>query len=108
MRDFEDVPWIGIILWTCAIGVVLFLLNAFGWISLDFWAPKYEKTRRTVWEESASHVEGKRQHLVRLYGEWSRADEAHRGSLCAVARHEASTLKPEYLPDSIRNWECVK
>ena len=106
--DIPDVPWTKIVLWCCAIGVAAFFLNAMGWVSFDFWAPKYENTRRTVFEESASHVHGKRQYLTRLWGEWKQADPSHRLTICAVARHEASTLNPEHLPESIRNWECVK
>jgi len=106
--DEWDIPWLKIILVCCAIGVVLFMLNAVGFTSYSVWAPKFEEARRKTFEESPSFVHGKRQYLTRLYGEWQRAEPAHRGAICEVARQEASTLNPKHLTPSLAEWKCVK
>lgn len=110
MKDLDDwnVPWVWIITACVAIGVAVFLLNAGGYISYKTWAPKFEEARRETFENSPSFIRGKQQYLVRLYGEWSRADAEHKGALCTVARQEMIQLKPEYLPPALSEWECVK
>lgn len=85
-----------------------FIGNALGLGSYAFWAPKQEAVRREVFEETPSYVHGKRQYLSRIYGQWQAADSAHRGVLCATARHEASTLDPNHLPSNLKDWSCVR
>ncbi len=99
--------------WTLIALVVLALLivglNTLGITSIHIFGTRYENARREVFENSASYVQGKQQHLVRLHQDWQTAEsESHRGAICSTARHEASTLKPEHLPASISSWECVR
>ncbi len=107
-NDWKEIPWASVALWCVAIGMAIFLLNWMGWISFKTWAPKYEDARRETFKHSVAHVEGKQQQLVRLWGEWKQANIEHQGALCAVARHEASTLSREQIPEIIQEWECVK
>lgn len=88
---------------------LLFAGSALGLFQLKFWGPRYESARRQVWEETPSFVHGKRQYLSRLHHEWQMSESpTHRDAICATARHEASTLKPEYLPVNLRQWECAQ
>lgn len=109
MEDDEiEIPWLKIALACVAIGMAVFILNAMGWISFKTWGPKWEEARRETFENSTSYVQGKQTYLVRLWREWSDADGGQRTAICAVARHEASTLDAKYIPETIKKWECVK
>lgn len=103
-----EVPWISLILWTVAVVAVCFLLYGGGYWIYTTWAPKYEEARRETFEHTPSFIRGKQQYLMRLYGEWSQADTAHRSALCAVARSEALALDAKYVPTHLQSWECVK
>lgn len=109
---FRDVIWplmkvaLVVILVLFALG---FVLNFLGLTSYKFWAPQREEARREVYEETPSYVHGKRQYLTRLHMEWQREQsEGARGAICSAARHEASTLDPKHLPETLSNWECVR
>lgn len=106
--DDFDIPWVGLTLACIAIALGLYLLSGGIWFSYDQWAPKYEQTRRETWEQSESHIAGKRQYLSRLYKEWTESDPTHRSTICAVAREEASTVDIKLLSETLQNWECVK
>jgi hypothetical protein len=105
-------------IWRFVVGLlaVLVLIFAIGFVSTGlnlaqyrFWAPQQEDARRTVYEESASYVHGKRQYLTRLHLEWSRAtNDGTRSVLCTTARHEASTLSERHYPDHLTDWECIR
>lgn len=88
--------------------LLVFAANEMGLLAYRAQAPRVEAARRQVWEQSPSHVNGMRQRLARLKGEWMVADGAHREALCFTARHEASTVNLNDLPEDIRQWECVK
>lgn len=106
--DGNEVPWVSIVLWIGAVVVAGFLLSGgFLWVYRT-WAPQYEDARRETFEHTNSYVRGKQQYLLRLYGEWSQADEAHRSALCAIARNEAVGLDVKQLPTSIQSWRCVQ
>ena len=47
------------------IGALMFGLQFAGLVNYGFFAPKYEKVRRNVYEETQSYVEGKRQEIVK-------------------------------------------
>ena len=90
-----------------AIWVIIFAMNAFGLANYRVWGTQYENARRTVYENSTSYVQGKNQHLSRLYLEWQMSHPDHRDALCSTARYEASTIKPSQLHPSVKQWECV-
>lgn len=109
---FSDVIWpafkwvVVVILFLFAVG---FVLNLLGLESYKFWAPQREAARREVYEQTPSYVHGKRQYLTRLHAEWAREDSpGAKDALCSTARHEASTLDPEHLTETLSNWECVR
>lgn len=106
--DGYEIPWVGLTLSCIAVALGLYLLTGGAWFSYDQWAPKFEQTRRTTWEQSKSHIDGKRQYLSRLYKEWMNSDSSHRSVICAVAREEASTVDIDLLSETLQNWECVK
>jgi len=108
MNDDLEIPWLSIILVCVAIGLAVFVLHAMGYVTFTAWAPRFEDARRDTFEHSRSFVRGKQQHLLRLYGEWSQADPAHRKALCSIAAVEASELEPRDLPTTLASWECVK
>lgn len=105
--DDLNMPWATIVLVCLAIGLAVFVLNAIGYINLKTWGPKHEEVRREIFENSPSFIHGKQQYLVRLYGEWSTASAAHRDALCAVARNEALSIKPQDIPVALKTWECT-
>jgi hypothetical protein len=108
MKDDLEIPWTFIVLACLAVGLAVFLLHAAGYVTFKTWAPKYEEARRETFENSSAFIRGKQQYLSRLYGEWSQADDAHRGALCSVARNEAVALDPKFIPNNLKEWECVK
>ena len=71
-------------------------------------ATRYAKVQREVFVNTPSYVQGKQQFLTRLHFEWERADAGHREVVCALARHEAATLDPKYLPQDLQTWECTR
>ena len=88
--------------------ILVWVLSAFGLFQLKFWGPKYEVARRQIFVETPSYVQGKQQYLSRLHFEWTNADGSQRDALCSLARHEASTIDFELLPNAVRSWECVR
>lgn len=109
---FEDVIWPAF-KWIVVFMLFVFALtmvgNALGLFSYRLWAPEREEARREVYEETPSFVHGKRQYLTRLHMEWQRAQsEGARGAICSAARHEASTLDPKHLTETLSDWECVR
>lgn len=108
MKDDIEIPWLGIILATGAVLLVVFLLHLGGLSIFKVFGPEYEKTRRETWEQSPSFIHGKQQYLTRLYGEWLQADLEHKGAICTVARQEAATIDPNDVPQTLIDWECVK
>lgn len=95
--------------------LVLVLLLGVIWIvqGNDFFmykvfAPKYEKARREVFVNTPSYIAGKQQYLARLHFEWLNSDAGHREAICALARSEAATLDPQYLPNDLKTWECAR
>lgn len=93
------------ILFIAGLGAVISGVNLAGY---KFWAPKREAARREVFQQSASFVQGKQQYLTRIHAEWLMADSSHKEVLCGVARHEASTLDADLLPESVKGWTCVR
>lgn len=112
LRDWWDLFKIGmwgLLLLFAFVVVIEVFGNALGLASLRFWAPKREEARREVFENSTAYVHGKKQRLVNLHMEWSRAETTNgKGAICATARHEASTLDPKYIPDHLTTWECIR
>lgn len=108
MRDAVANTLTGIAVVIAAL-LVLWAFQGNDFFMYKFFAPRYEAARRTVFEETPSYVQGKQQFLTRLHHEWVTSDsQNHRDATCALARHEASTLKPEYLPNNLKAWECVR
>lgn len=58
--------------------------------------------------ETPSYVQGKQQYLTRLHYEWSQAESSQREALCALARHEASTIEFELLPGAVRSCGALQ
>lgn len=69
-----------------------------------FFAPKYQAVQRKVFEETPSYVQGKIQYLTRLEMEYKTADEEQKPAIATLIKREASTLKEEYIPGSLRTF----
>lgn len=108
-NEFE-IPWLGIVLTCIAVGLALFLLTGAGYINLKTWGPKIEDARRETFTHSTAYVQGKAQYLSRLRLEWDAAEPSHKGTLCATARHEASTVDIKLMPEDVQAFikECDK
>lgn len=107
MRDFLTfLKWALVVI--AFLAILGFVLNAIGFGSYVFWAPKRENARTEVFRNTDAFVGGKQQYLTRLHLEWTQADSSGRGVICATARHEASTLDPEHVPATLSDWECIR
>lgn len=54
----------------------IFALKYAGVLSYSFFAPKYEDARRTVFENTQSFIEGKKQELIKYRLEYMRSEDA--------------------------------
>jgi hypothetical protein len=74
----------------------------------SFFAPRYATAKREVFVKTPSYVQGKNQHLTRLYLDYQRSDdEEHRMAICTMAATEASTINRDLLTPELKRWPCT-
>jgi hypothetical protein len=79
--------------------------NFFGLWSYSFFAPKYEKARRDVYENTPSFVRGATRDLENLRIEYlSAKNEEHKLVLADTIRHRASSIDRENLTPELRSF----
>lgn len=83
--------------------VLSFVFNAMGWVNLAFWGPKYEDTKRDIFENTQSYVHGKTTHIAKLRLEYeSTESETRKKALKRMILTEASTVENELLPPDMQ------
>lgn len=68
--------------------VLVFMLSCFGLVSYRFFAPIYKNTKREVFENTQSFVEGKRQSLTKYYNEWRKSNKVEKASIRMIVLQE--------------------
>lgn len=92
----------GIIGFILLIAVVIFGLNAVGFMSFAFWAPKYEGVRRDVMIESRAYSEATVRELYRLKLQYAQATTPEeKNTIKAFTLHEAAAFDKARLPADI-------
>ena len=93
-------PILGILGGFFVIFLLGFILQTMDYVSFNFWAPKYEDTKREVFENSKSFIEGKRQTLSKYRLEYLKSDdELERKALASTIRSQASGLEVSKLDE---------
>lgn len=75
-----------------ALGGVGFVATGANLASLKFWGPKFEQARTDIFHQSQSYVDGMKREAGRLMVEYTKADEAGRAGICALARDTFSVV----------------
>ena len=101
LKDTRDIIWFSLV------ALVVFAIFSAGGLAIyhTFGVP-YENTRRSIWEQTQSHVQGTIEDLSRLRLQYETADEGHRAALRAMIRTEmdASRIDPNLLPPDLRRF----
>jgi len=87
---------IGIVL---VLFVLIFLANEFEIFGTRFWGVRKENARREVFEQSQSHVEGKRQDLIKYHHEWVNATPDNKIAIEYTIRQSFTNFDPELIKD---------
>lgn len=93
---------IGIII---SILVIIFLLQYLLIGNMSFFNPKIENTKREVYENTQSYVEGKRQAITKYYQEWkfSKSDN-DKETIKQVVLQEFANFDLDKLSPTQRDW----
>jgi hypothetical protein len=91
------------------VGLIVFLLFIFGftylgWVSYDYFAPKYRATDNKVFKESEQYNDGMIRDLENLQVEYASADAEKKQALKAIILHRFSVYPEEKLPSYLRNF----
>jgi hypothetical protein len=90
-------------------GAALLLLGSWvvqgnEWFVYDFFASKYEQSRREAFEQSRAYNEGMVQELQNMHFEYVKADEAHQKALGDIILHRTADYDLEKLPPDLREF----
>lgn len=92
------------------VGSMLLILGA-AWIAQGndfflyrFFAPKYEDTRREVFEHSKAFRQGAVQELENMRFEYVSADAKHKDALASIILHRAADYDDAILPSDLRDF----
>jgi hypothetical protein len=67
-------------------------------------APRYEQTRRQVFEQSKAYNQGMIQELQNMQFEYEQADAAHRAALGSIILHRAADYDEARLPSDLQTF----
>jgi hypothetical protein len=90
-------------------GIIVFILmiagmSYLGWVSYDYFAPKYRATDNKVFKESEQYNDGMVRDLENLQMEYMNADQAHKDALRAIVLHRFSVYPEDKMPPNLRNF----
>lgn len=92
------------------IGGLIGLSYAFGWIGVHQTETIHaarQDAKRTVFENSQSYVEGKRQSALKYYKEYQKADDSGKESLKRIiAQDFANFDEDKYMSGFLRDFIC--
>jgi len=72
--------------------IIAFITTGYDLTIYKFWAPKQEKARREVFENTPSYVQGKIEYISKLRFEYEKADGPQKESLRSLIVSESSTV----------------
>ena len=103
MRDFFEAVFASVF------GIIAFILviagcSYLGWLSYDYFAPKYMATDNKVFHESQQYNDGMVRDLENLQMEYMNADADHKQALRAIILHRFSVYPEEKMPANLRNF----
>jgi hypothetical protein len=75
-----------------------------GWLSYDYFAPKYRATENKVFKESEQYNDGMVRDLENLQMEYMNADKDHQQALRAIILHRFSVYPEDKMPANLRNF----
>lgn len=75
-----------------------------GFFIYKIFAPKYEQTRREVFEQSKAYNQGLQQELDSFYLEYAKADPEHKKAIATVALHRVADYDIDLLPPHLKSW----
>ena len=102
MENFKAV-----LIYVVAISAVMVLgfgLTYVDWASYNFFAPKYENTRRQVFEQSNAYNAGMIRDLENLQMEYQRADSNQKDALRPIMLHRFSVYPEDSMPANLRSF----
>jgi len=90
-------------------GILVFVLLVFGfsylgYMSYDFFAPKYRAVDNKVFKQSEQYNDGMIRDLESLQIEYVSADAEKKQALRAIVLHRFSVYPEEKLPYNLRNF----
>lgn len=86
------------------LAVIIFGINYAAYGSFNFFAPKYEATRRDVMIESRAYSEATMREMYRLKIQYESSDDIQKATIRAMIIHEAQALDKSRLPVDLRNF----
>lgn len=88
-----------------AVAFLLFIagLQFYGLISYQFFAPKYEAVRRTVWENTPSFYAGTRRDFDDLVLQYKQAKtDDERDAISSILRHRAAGAPTDLITPEVK------
>ncbi|MFH0873946.1 MAG: hypothetical protein V1846_03900 [Candidatus Komeilibacteria bacterium] len=97
--------YVGIVLATIIFALALtWIFTGNDFFLYKAFAPKYEKTRREVFENTKSYKQGMIQELQAMEFEYIKADSSHKAALADVILRQSADFPEEEMPPSLRSF----
>lgn len=85
--------------------LLVFFANAIGLINYSFFGPKYENTRRNIYENTQSYNEGKRQELTKYRLEYLESkDKDDKQAIRMTILQSFANYDENKLPSDLRSF----
>ena len=75
-----------------------------GWMSYDYFAPKYRQSENKVFKESEQYNDGMVRDLENLQMQYMEADQPHKDALRSIVLHRFSVYDQNRLPPNLWNF----
>lgn len=117
LREGKIVFWTGFRLFLAAVVILTIVGGGLTWLVqgnefflYKYWAPKQEKVRREVFENTPSFVQGSIQDLQDLQRDYVKADAEHKKALASMIIHRSANVPEDRLPVDLRSfiWQLKK
>jgi hypothetical protein len=69
-----------------------------------YFAPKYEQTRRDVFEQSKAYRQGMVMELQSMRFQYEQASPEHKEALASIILHRSADFDPEAMPPDLRSF----
>ena len=90
-------------------GIFMFVLliagtSYLGWMSYDYFAPKYRATENKVFKQSEQYNDGMIRDLENLQMQYMEADQPHKDALRSIVMHRFFVYDQERMTPELRNF----